>query len=100
MATPNTLFAIINVSNIAAMRLKLPTLAPWVYLELQEGQWLLVTPGAITSKEVSDRLDLSGPGADTAIVLRVDTYYGRNHAATWEWITTKQGAELGISTPA
>ncbi len=100
MATPNTLFAIIDVSNPAIIRGKLQALAPWLWLELQDGQWLIVAPSSTTSKEVSDRLDLSGPGQDTAIVLRVESYFGRNHAPVWEWISAKQGAELGITAPA
>ncbi len=99
MATPNTLFAIINASNPSALKLKIADIAPWVVLELQEGQWLLVAPNATTTTEVSERLGFTGTESkDTGIVLRVESYFGRNYPNVWEWISTKRGAELGIAT--
>jgi hypothetical protein len=100
MATPNALFAIMNVSSPDKIKEILKDVAPWVWLELEEGEWLLVAPSSTTTKEVSDRLGLTGAGNDTAMVLRVESYFGRNHMSVWEWITTKQGAELAISTTA
>ena len=96
MATPNALFAIINVSNLPAMRLSLSSAAPWISLELQDGQWLLVAPSATTTKEVADKLDANG--SDTVLVLRVDNYFGRAFPSVWEWIKTKKEAELVATT--
>jgi hypothetical protein len=100
MAAPNTLFAIINVSDPADLRAKMLSIPPWVSLELQDGQWLLVAPNATTTQEVSEKLGFSGSGPNTGIVMRVENYFGRNYQTVWEWITTKQGAALGIATPA
>ena len=100
MAAPNTLFAIINVSNPTALKTQMQGMAPWVSLELQDGQWLVVAPNATTTQEVSERLGFNGAGTDTAIVLKVENYFGRNYQTVWEWITAKQGAPLGTPTLA
>jgi hypothetical protein len=72
----------------------------WPSIKVADGQWLLIAPPATTSKEVSDDLGISGeaPVISNGIVLRVENYFGRTAPSTWEWIKTKQGAELG--TPA
>jgi hypothetical protein len=100
MPTPNTLFALVQVSNPEALRAKLQEIAPWVWYELQDSQWLIVAPSATTSKEVSDRLGLTGGGlaGSTGIVLRVENYFGWSYQTVWEWISTKLGAEL-VPTP-
>lgn len=99
MATPNALFAILNASNPDAIKAEIAAIAPWLVLELQEGQWLLIAPSATTTTEVSTRLGLTRTDSrDTGIVLRVETYFGRNYPTVWEWISTKQGAELGAFT--
>jgi hypothetical protein len=100
MAVPNKLFAIINLSDAARVRVIMPSLAPWVSSEVQDGQWLLVAPSGTTTQEVSTKLGFNQTGPDTAIILSVDNYHGRNYDAVWEWIKTKLGAELGTPTPA
>ncbi len=101
MATPNALFAIMHVSNPASLSLKLREISPWISYELGENEWLIIAPTATTSKEVADRLDLSGAGStDTGMVVRVENYFGREYPIVWEWISTKLGAELGPLTTA
>ncbi len=97
MATQNTLFAIFNVGNPAGLRDKLVQVAPWVSYELQDGQWLLMAPGGTTTKEVTDKLAITTdpPSTTTAVVVKVENYYGRNFAVVWDWIKSKQGIELG-----
>ena len=96
MATPNTLFAVLGVTNIADVEQKLLDLHPWVSLKIGEGQWFLLAPAATTTKEVSDKLGFTaGEPALNGIVLRVENYFGRSFLTTWDWITTKQGVELG-----
>jgi hypothetical protein len=97
MATQNTLFAILTVSEPAALEEQLKAASPWIYQKLSDAEWLLYTPSATTAKEVSDKLGFSGPGTGTAIVVKVDSYFGRSYQTTWDWIRTKQGAEL-VST--
>jgi hypothetical protein len=103
MATQNALFAIMSVSKPVPMEEKLRSMTHWLSLKVGEGQWLLIAPPATTSKEVSDALGITGDGpvVSVALVLKVESYFGRNPASTWEWITAKRGAELGTTqTPA
>ncbi|HZL25425.1 MAG TPA: hypothetical protein VFC39_02725 [Acidobacteriaceae bacterium] len=99
MSTMNTLFAILAVSNAAALEPRIQSASPWLNLKVGEGQWLLIAPAATTTKEISDRLGITEtPGVSNGIVLRVETYFGRNPQSVWEWITAKKGAELGSPT--
>ncbi len=99
MATPNTLFAIMDVGNPTALREKLGQISPWVSYELRDGQWLLIAFGGTTTKEVTDKLGITiEPPSTTAVVVKVDNYYGRNSAVVWDWIKSKQGTELVPST--
>jgi hypothetical protein len=97
MATPNALFAIISVSSSAALELRLQSLSHWPSIKIAEGQWLLVASSGTTSKEISDSLGITGnPAAiSNGIVLRVESYFGRNPPSTWDWIRAKKEAELG-----
>ncbi len=99
MATPNTLFAVLNVSDPAVVAARMETIAPWLHLNLDAGQWFLIAPSGTTTKEVCERIGIDGL-ASSGIVVRVDSYYGRNPQSVWEWIATKQGAELGTKAPA
>lgn len=100
MATPNTLFAVVATEAPALVEEKMSSLAPWVWWKLQEGQWLLIAPSATTSKEVSDALGftMTEGSVGNGIVLRVENYFGRYTRSLWEWIATKQGADLGTQT--
>ncbi len=100
MATLNTLFAVINVSDTDAMSERLKSIAPWLHYELQSGEWLIIAPNGTTTQEVSEKVGFVGPGKDTGIVLRIDSYFGRNYQAVWEWMATKQEADLGVATSA
>ena len=91
-----------SVTNPPALEARLESLPKFLHLKVGEGQWLLIAPPAVTSKEVSDALGITGaPFTSVALVLRVENYFGRNPTSTWEWITTKRGVELGTTqTPA
>lgn len=98
MATPNTLFVIFAVSDVPATEARLRNIAPWLYLNVAPGQWLLIAPSSTTTREVSERLAIgSVENAVSGIVVRVEGYYGRSAKSTWEWIATKLGAELGTA---
>lgn len=98
MATPNALFVIFAVSDAEAIGKRLQAIAPWLYLNVGEGEWLVIAPAATTTKEVSDRIGLGveNPIA-SGIVVRGDSYFGRASQSIWEWIATKQGAALGTT---
>lgn len=99
MANPNSLFAVFSVSDPAAVEQRLASLAPWLFLPVGNGEWLIVAPSATTTKELSDKLGMSEANPVTnGIVVRVDGYFGRAATSTWEWIAAKLGAELGSTT--
>jgi len=102
MGTQNALFAIFAVANAAALELRLNNATPWLHLKVGEGQWLVVAPAATTTKEISDRLGITveNPVVSNGIVVRVESYFGRNPQSVWEWITAKKGAELDSPTTA
>lgn len=96
MATPNNLFAIINVFDPPALRSQLATLPHWPFLEIQDGQWLIMTPPGVTPTELSDKLEITG-GAESAtgLVIKIDSYYGRTYQTNLDWIKSKKEVELG-----
>jgi len=99
MATPNTLFALLGVDDVPGMETRLAGLSPWPIQKIGDGQWLIVAPAATTTKEISDKLGITGSDSPVrGIVLRVENYFGRYASFIWEWITTKLGAELGNTT--
>jgi hypothetical protein len=103
MATPNALFAIFAVpdtATAAAVEARLQTISPWLFLKVGTGEWLVIAPTATTTKELSDRIGLGTVDpVGSGIVLRTEGYFGRTSKSTWEWIATKQGAELGTAAP-
>jgi len=99
MATPNALFAVFHVSNASLIEAKLNSIAPWLYLKIDDGSWILVTPNGTTTKEVCEKIGIE-KGANGGIVVRVDSYFGVASPSIWEWIAAKQGATLGTVTSA
>jgi hypothetical protein len=100
MATPNALFAVFAVPTAAveAVEARLQTISPWLFLKVGTGEWLVIAPPATTSKELCDRIGLGTVDpVGSGIVVRAEGYFGRNSQSTWEWIATKQGAELGTA---
>jgi len=100
MATSNALFAVFAVSDAESVEKRLQAIAPWLYLKVGSGEWLVVAPGATTTKELSERIGLgnSEPVA-SGIVVRAEGYFGRASSSIWEWIATKTGADLGTTAP-
>jgi len=100
MANPNALFAVFAVSDAESVEKRLQTIAPWLYLNVGTGEWLVVAPSATTTKEISERIGLgvSEPIA-SGIVVRAEGYFGRASSSIWEWIATKTGADLGTTAP-
>jgi hypothetical protein len=99
MPTPNALFVIFAVSDAEAVGKRLEAIAPWLFLNVGAGEWLVVAPPATTTKELSERIGLGVTDpAGRGIVVRAEGYFGRAASSTWEWIATKTGADLG--TPA
>jgi hypothetical protein len=98
MATPNALFVVFAVSDAEPVEKRLQTIAPWLYLNVGPGEWLVVAPLATTTKELSERigLGLTEP-ISSGIIVRAEGYFGRASSSVWEWIATKTGADLGTT---
>jgi hypothetical protein len=96
MATQNALFAVIAFELNAGVDTRIASLPNWPSQIIKEDQWLVIAPNATTTKELSDKLGFVDNGTN-GIVLRVENYYGRYQRSLWEWIATKQGADLGTS---
>lgn len=58
MANPNALFVIFAVSDVGAVETRLQTIAPWLYMNVGAGEWLVVAPNATTTKELCERVGL------------------------------------------
>jgi hypothetical protein len=104
MATPNALFAIFAIPDAivaASVEARLQTISPWLFMKVGTGEWLVIAPTATTTKELCDRIGLGTVDpVGSGIVVRAEGYFGRASTSIWEWIATKQGAELGIAAPA
>ena len=104
MALPNALFAVIAITDPAtatAVEERLQTISPWLFLKVGTAEWLVIAPTATTTKELCDRIGLgTADPVGSGIVIRAEGYFGRSSKSIWEWIATKQGAELGTAAPA
>ncbi len=65
-------------------------------LALASGDWLL--SASATSKEISESLGITGPGArgPSAIVFSIAGYYGRAPNEVWEWMKEKMEGGAGV----
>jgi hypothetical protein len=100
MATPNALFVVFAVSDVKAVEGRLQVIAPWLSLNVGNGEWLVIAPNATTTKELCERIGLgASEPVGSGIVVRVEGYFGRTSKSTWEWIATKTGADLGTAAP-
>ena len=99
MAAPNALFAVFAVSNAEAVEARLQTIAPWLYLNIGAGAWLVVAPSATTTKELCERIGLGSDFVSNGIAVRAEGYFGRAPTSIWEWIATKTGVALATAAP-
>jgi hypothetical protein len=98
MATDKKIFAIIAATTPAALSTKIETEFPDANLSVGTGQWLVIGPNTMTSQELSKRLGIStDESISNAIVLSVNSYFGRAPLSTWEWLTAKMGDTSAIS---
>jgi hypothetical protein len=98
MALPNALFVVFAVGEVEPIEKRIQGIAPWLYLNVGSGEWLVIAPSPTTTKELCERIGLgvSAP-VSSGIVVRADGYFGRASSSIWEWIATKTGADLGTS---
>ena len=98
MATDKKIFAIIAADNPGALKTKIEAEFPDAHLSVGTGQWLLVGPSTMTSQELSKKLSISSETSISgAIVLSVNSYFGRAPVSTWEWLTAKMGDTSAVA---
>ncbi len=98
MALTNTLFAIFAASNPEAMKQKLSSSQntfPFLSKAASDESWLIIAPNAITTKELSDAFGITDGSVSSAVVVRVENYFGRASTDIWEWIAAKMGVPFG-----
>jgi hypothetical protein len=98
VATLNTLFAIFAASNPEAMKQKLSSSQDkfsFLSKPTSEESWLVIAPNTVTTKELSDALGITDGAVSAAVVVRVESYYGRANNDIWEWIAAKIGVPFG-----
>jgi hypothetical protein len=81
------IFVIFNISDRAKLGTAVREAFPANHLELAGGEWLVAAQ--MTSKEVSDRLQITNGENGSGIVFAMGGYFGRADAAVWEWVALK-----------
>lgn len=75
-----------NAAVDAAVEANIP---PEDRLLLESGKWLL-TSSLPTSKEVSDKLNITS--TSTFIICPIRGYFGRTRPDVWEWLAAKSAS--------
>lgn len=90
-----TIFAIFRVQDPERMRARLADVYPHDHFDLGNNEFLIAAKG--TAKEISDAIGVTGETATAgnAIVLTIESYYGRAASNIWEWIKSKSEATNG-----
>lgn len=86
------IFAILFVNKSEAGEKAIKARYPNDHLKISDLSWLVSDD--ITTKEVSDKLDISEGGSGSAVVVSTNGYFGRASTNIWEWMKTK------LETPA
>ncbi len=76
-------FAIISTGSAAALEAAVKSLYASNHHTLSSGAWLVADQN-ITTQGVSEKLGIGAGGIENAVVIKVDSYWGR--AAIWEWL--------------
>jgi hypothetical protein len=88
-----SIFAIFKVSNSPAIEAALQEKLPGKHLKLSDGQYLVSAIG--TAKAVSDDLGISEGKVGSAIVFKMENYFGRATSDIWEWVKTQAETSVG-----
>lgn len=62
-------------------------------LALSPTAWLVADSGALTTKDVCEKLNIKTGGISSAMVVKVESYFGFASPNIWEWLKIK-AAEL------
>lgn len=98
MPSDKKIFAVIAVDNPGKLSPIIAAQFPDSFLLVGEGQWLLVAPSTMTTQEVSNQISVSvEESVSSAIILSVNSYFGRASLNTWEWLTAKMGDTSAVA---
>lgn len=98
MATDKKIFAVIAAATPDKLKVKIEAEYPDANLMIGTGQWFVVGPSSLTSKELAVQLGISvDVPVSTAIVLAVNSYFGRTQIGTWEWLSAKMGDTSAVA---
>lgn len=83
-----SIFVIFRVSRPEILGPLIAQQFPNDFYEVADNEWLVSAHS--TAKEVASKLGLVGSGENgSAIVFKMDSYYGRAPTDIWDWVKTK-----------
>jgi hypothetical protein len=86
-------FAVISLTEQAnaALAAAISTAYPGAEIRIAPYAWFVADAATATTQEVSTKLNITVTpgGIDSAIVIRVDSYWGRAPRNIWEWLSIK-----------
>lgn len=84
-------FVVFKVSDHDKMDAAIKKQYPGDHLKLQTDEWLLAD--SATAKDVSDKIGATDGSSGSAIIFKMDSYYGRAATDIWDWVKTKSEAK-------
>lgn len=98
MATDKKIFAVIAASHPDQLKPRIESEFPDTSLAVGIGQWFIIGPSTMTTQELSIRLGLTIPDeVSGAVVLSVNSYFGRAPLSIWEWLSAKMGDASAVA---
>ncbi|WFR98722.1 hypothetical protein [Rhizobium tumorigenes] len=82
-----SIFVIFKVSHQDKLQEALERVFPEDHLRVDATEWLV--SAKMTSKEVCDHLGISDGSTTSAVVFKMESYFGRAATSIWDWIKTK-----------
>ncbi len=100
MAIPNALFAVFAASHPEALRERLEKQdrTGILFKPTSDESWLLIASTALTTVELANALGITDGSVSSAIVVRVENYFGRANTEVWEWISAKLEVPLASAS--
>ena len=86
-----SIFVILRVTDIAALKAAIEKEFAENHFDLGRGQWLVSSK--LAANEVSDKLGITGDNGKSvvgpAMVVKIESYFGRASKDIWDWIKAK-----------
>jgi hypothetical protein len=82
------IFIITAATESPVLASAIARLYPNDHIQIGPGQWLVAAE--LTTRQLSDKLDVtSGNAGNSIFIAGISTYYGRHRTDIWEWIRLK-----------